>query len=116
MIQNDTSNEYGATTLVAPITSTVRFPLSPIHVFLPAGSATGLTVPCVAVFDQIRTVDRTRLIKKLGKASAAVMLEVERVIHVAFGLACFESSSGAPSITRAISESTRDLKTGRYES
>jgi hypothetical protein len=69
----------------------------------------------VAVFNQIRAVDRTRLIKKLGKASAAAMLEVEQAIHVGFGLTCSEVGSGAATITKAISESAKDLKTGRYE-
>ena len=72
--------------MVAPITSTVRLPLSPLHVLLPADPVTGLSVTSVAVFDQIRTVDRIRLIKKLGEVDALVMLQVERAIRVAFGL------------------------------
>jgi len=69
----------------------------------------------VAVFNQIRAVDRARLIKKLGEAGAAAMLEVDLAIHVGFGLACSELGSGPPTITKAISESAKDLKTGRYE-
>lgn len=115
VIQNDTSNQYDATTMVAPITSTVRFPLSPVHVLLPADPTTGLTVPSVAVFNQIRAVDRSRLIKKLGNASTAAMLEVEQAIHVGFGLTCSEVGSDHPTITKAISESAKDIKTGRYE-
>jgi mRNA interferase MazF len=85
IIQNDTSNQYSAVTMVAPITSTVRLPLSPLHVLLPADSSTGLSVPSVAVFNQIRAVDRIRLIKKLGEVDA-VMLQVEQAIQAAFGL------------------------------
>ncbi len=72
--------------MVAPITSTVRLPLSPLHVLLPADPSTGLSVPSVAVFNQIRTVDRVRLIKRLGEVDALVMLQVEQAIRVAFGL------------------------------
>jgi mRNA-degrading endonuclease toxin of MazEF toxin-antitoxin module len=100
---------------VAPITSTVRFPMSPVHVLLPADPTTGLAVASVAVFNQIRAVDRARLIKKLGEASAAAMLEVDVAIHTSFGLSCFAMGSGAPETTIAISESTAELKTGRYE-
>jgi mRNA interferase MazF len=112
VIQNDTSNRYSAVTMVAPITSTVRLPLSPLHVLLPADSATGLTVASVAVFNQIRAVDRMRLTKKLGVVSALVLAQVEEAIKVAFGLS---SSDFSPAITKAISEGSGAIKTGRYE-
>ena len=86
VIQNDTTNRYGATTTVAPITSKIRLPLSPLHVLLPAGPATGLDVPSVAVFSQIRTVDRTHLIKRLGKVDNAVLDRVAEAVRIAFGL------------------------------
>jgi mRNA interferase MazF len=115
VVQNDTSNRYDATIMVAPITSTVRFPISPVHVLLPAGPYTGLAVPSVAVFSQIRAVDHTRLMRKLGEASAEAMIEVDRAIHVGFGLTCLELGPSGPTITKAISESVKGLKTGRYE-
>lgn len=86
VIQNDTTNRYGATTMVAPITSKIRLPLSPLHVLLPAGPATGLSVPSVAVFSQIRTVGRSRLIKRLGKVDGAVLNRVAEAVRIAFGL------------------------------
>src|SRR5215469_9179583 len=86
IIQNDTSNRYSAVTMVAPITSTVRLPLSPLHVLLPAGESTGLAVASVAVFNQIRAVDRARLIKRLGETSPLAMLQVDEAIKAAFGL------------------------------
>lgn len=102
--------------MVAPITSTVRLPLSPLHVLLPADSSTGLSVPSVAVLGQIRAVDRTRLIKKLGQADVLVMFLVDQAIRVAFGLTEIDPESDSPpTITDAISESSGDLKTGRYE-
>src|SRR5712692_11456205 len=57
IIQNDVSNRLTEMTIVAPITSTVRFPLNPIHVLLAADVKTGLSVTSVAVFNQIRAVD-----------------------------------------------------------
>ena len=64
IIQNDISNRLNHVTIVAPITSTVRFPLNPVHVLLAADPNTGLSVTSVAVFNQIRAVDRLRLIKR----------------------------------------------------
>ena len=86
VVQNDTSNQYSAVTIVAPITSTVRPPLSPLHVLLPADTSTGLVVPSVVVFNQVRAVDRSRLIKRLGKVDASVLIQVGEAIKMTFGL------------------------------
>src|SRR5665647_189931 len=91
VVQNDTSNRYSAVTMVAPITSTVRLPLSPLHVLLPANSSTGLVVASVAVFNQIRAVDRKRLIKKMGEVDALVLAQVDEAIKAAFGLSLLVS-------------------------
>src|SRR5688572_19734668 len=66
IIQNDISNRLTEITIVAPISSTVRFPLNPVHVLLAANQTTGLSATSVALLNQIRAVDRMRLIKRLG--------------------------------------------------
>jgi len=86
VVQNNISNQYSAVTMVAPITLTIRLPLSPLHVLLPAGQGTGLMVPSVAVFNQIRAVDRIRLIRKLGTIDAQALAQVDEAIKAAFGL------------------------------
>jgi hypothetical protein len=105
--------------MVVPIISTVRRPLSPLHVALPAGSAPGLTVPSVALFNQkINTIDRKRLVKKLGAVNALVLARAEEALKAAFGLTLSLLDldlESPPTITDAISRSTRDFKTGRYE-
>jgi|HubBroStandDraft_1064217.scaffolds.fasta_scaffold03363_6 mRNA interferase MazF len=120
VIQNDTSNRHGAVTLIAPITSNVRLPISPLHVLLPAGPSTGLTVPSVAVFNQIRAVDRKRLIKKLGSVDALILAQAGDAIEAALGLAPELSLSpldheSPATVTDAISTSTGDFRTGRYQ-
>jgi len=86
IIQNDVSNRLSGVTIVAPITSTVRFPLNPVHVLLAAGHSTGLSVTSVAVFNQIRAVDRIRLIKRLGAADTETMEQVDEAIKISMGL------------------------------
>ena len=86
VVQNDTSNRYSAITIVAPVTSTVRLPLSPLHVLLPADVTTGLKVPSVAVFNQVRAVDRQRLVRKVGQVGPDVMALADEAIRVVFGL------------------------------
>jgi mRNA interferase MazF len=83
IIQNDISNRVSQITIVAPITSTVRFQLNPVHVLLPADEATGLTVAFVALLNQIRAVDRMRLVERLSSIDAGVrwihpVVEIQR--------------------------------------
>src|SRR5580658_8411520 len=66
VLQNDVSNEHLGTTIVAPITSAVRLPLSPVQVLIMEGKPSGLTVTSMALLDQIRTLDKRRLVRRLG--------------------------------------------------
>jgi mRNA interferase MazF len=82
VIQNNTSNRLTSTTIVAPITSTVRFPLNPVHALLPADATSGLSVPSVALLNQVRVVDRQRLIKRLGSVDATTLGQVDAAIKI----------------------------------
>ncbi|MGI8990476.1 MAG: type II toxin-antitoxin system PemK/MazF family toxin [Bryobacteraceae bacterium] len=86
VIQNDVSNRLTQITIVAPITSTVRFPLNPVHVLLGANEATGLSVTPVALLNQIRAVDRKRLVTRLGVVDADALDRVEEAIKISLGL------------------------------
>jgi mRNA interferase MazF len=86
VIQNDVSNRLTGMTIIAPITSTVRFPLNPVHVLLPANERTGLSSVSVAVFNQIRAVDRVRLIKRLGAVDHQILKRVDEAISLTLGL------------------------------
>jgi mRNA-degrading endonuclease toxin of MazEF toxin-antitoxin module len=71
VLQNDVSNRYGLTTIVAAITSKISTPPYPNEVVIQPYGA-GLEVASTIRLDQIRTVDRQRLIKRLGKVDAEV--------------------------------------------
>jgi mRNA interferase MazF len=86
VIQNDITNEYLRTTIVAPITSTVRLPLSPTHILIVRGAPSGLDVTSVALCEQVRTVDRTRLIKPVGRLDPKAIAQVDEAIAVTLGL------------------------------
>lgn len=86
VIQNDVSNRLSEITIVAPITSTVRFPLNPVHVLLTADQTTGLSVTSVALFNQIRAVDRIRLVRRLGAVDDETLQRVEEAIKISLGL------------------------------
>jgi mRNA interferase MazF len=86
VIQNDITNEHSGTTIVAPITSNVRTPISPLHVLLAADDTTGLSVPSMALLNQIRTVDHRRLVKRMGVVNTPTMKLVNESIEISLGL------------------------------
>ena len=86
VIQNDVTNEYSGTTIVAPMTSTVRLPLSPTHVLIAEGAPSGLELTSVAQIEQIRTVDRRRLIKQIGHLDPKAIPQLDEAIVVTLGL------------------------------
>ena len=65
------------------MTQKYKTPLNPVHVLLGADPTTGLSVTSVALFNQIRAVDRIRLIKRLGGVDDETL---ERVDEISLGL------------------------------
>jgi mRNA interferase MazF len=86
VIQNDIGNEYLGTTIVAPITSTIRLPLSPVHVLLAAGNPSGLDAPSMALLDQVRTIDKRRLLKLIGNADPETVAQADSAMKISLGL------------------------------
>ena len=86
IIQNDTSNQYGQTTIVAAITSKVNTPSYPNEAVIQPSALSGLQVVSTIRLDQLRTIDRRRLIKRLGKADAATMHAVDLAIKASLQL------------------------------
>ena len=90
IIQNDTANRYSPVTIVAALTSQIEEPLYPTEVLITAGEG-GIEVASVVLLNQIRTIDRKRLIKRLGGLNQAVMRRVDRALKISVGVtACGE--------------------------
>ena len=85
VIQNDITNRYGMTTIIAAITSRVSVPSYPNEVVIEP-EATGLQVTSTVRLDQIRTVDRKRLIRRLGKLDSDTLHKVDQAILISLGL------------------------------
>jgi mRNA interferase MazF len=84
VLQNDIGNRHSLVTIVAAITSNVRRQ-GPAGVFVKAPEG-GLTVESVVMLNQIRTVDKRRLVKPLGILCAATMKHVDQAIMISLGL------------------------------
>lgn len=86
ILQNDIANRHSSITIVAAITSQFDATLYPTEVCLhtPEG---GLTVDSVVLLNQIRSLDKQRLIRRLGTIKPATMTHVERALMISFGMA-----------------------------
>src|ERR1700693_5579600 len=66
IVQNDVGNRYGDLPIVAAITSKISPVLYPVEVIVQPSRANGLQLLSAILLDQVRTVDRRRLIRRLG--------------------------------------------------
>jgi mRNA interferase MazF len=85
VIQNDVSNQYGQTTIVAAITSKVNTPPYPNEAIVQPGTS-GLAVISTVRLDQLRTVDHRRLLNYLGRIDATTLRQVDVAIKASLGL------------------------------
>ena len=85
ILQNDIANRHSPITIVAAITSQFEEPLYPTEVLItpPEG---GLTTLSVALLNQIRSIDRQRLVRRLGRVTAGTLERVNRAIQLSLGL------------------------------
>ena len=85
IIQNDIGNRASSTTIVAAVTSQVKEPLYPFEVRIGVGEG-GLKKPSVVLLDQIRTVDRARLLRRLGTLHHDTMVRVDSALMISLSL------------------------------
>lgn len=85
VLQNDIANRHSPITIVAAISSKFEDPLYPTEVLI-AQPEGGLGVDSVALLNQIRSIDRQRLTKRLGAVRPATMDKVERAMQISLGL------------------------------
>lgn len=85
ILQNDIGNQYSPLTIVAAITSKTddrRYPVQAL-VMAPEG---GLENDSIIQLDQIRTVDKRRLVQRLGSLRPETMIRVERAVMISLGM------------------------------
>jgi mRNA interferase MazF len=86
VIQNNIGNRYSPLTIVAAITSTISLRPYPVEVVIEPSESNGLNARSAIRLDHIRTIDRQRLIKRLGSADQAAMDQVDGAIKISLGL------------------------------
>jgi mRNA interferase MazF len=85
IIQNDVGNMYSPITIVAPITSQKLEKIYPFEVLLTMKNS-GLEKGSKALLNQIRAVDKKRLLRRLGKVDTETVFKIDEAIKISLGL------------------------------
>jgi len=85
VLQNDVGNRHSPLTIVAAITSQYEEPLYPTEVFLRTAEG-GARKDSVILLNQIRSIDKRRLIRRLGVVGSETMYKVNRALQISLGL------------------------------
>lgn len=85
IIQNNTGNKHSPTVIVAAISSKVGVkPKLPTHYFINAEN--GLELPSIILMEQLRTIDKQRLAKYIGRLSQKHISGMNHALAVSIGL------------------------------
>lgn len=87
VLQNDIGNVFSPTTIVAAITSKIKKPEMPTHVVFTHDS---LYADSMVMLEQIRTIDKCRLIMHIGKLDKKTMELVDRAMIASLGIKRWE--------------------------
>lgn len=86
VLQNNIGNHYGPTLIVAPMTSNIeKKPAQPTHYLL--RNVHGLNRPSMVILEQLKTLDKSRIIKYMGKASNRKLNDIAPYIGVSLDVA-----------------------------
>jgi mRNA interferase MazF len=86
VVSNDLNNTHAATVTVIPITSGSMDRIYPFEVFLARGTG-NLPKDSKAKADQVRTIDRSRLVKSIGRLDEGKLEEIKRALMLHLDLA-----------------------------
>lgn len=84
IIQNNVGNRHSPTVIAAPITSQVKKIRLPTHIGIPPYF--GLPELSMALLEQIRTIDKSRLDDYIGCLDDDIMDYIDRAIGISVGL------------------------------
>lgn len=85
VIQIDKANAASPHTVIIPFTTRIREVKLPSHVRIPAGVG-GLVEESILLCEQIRVIDKRRLVRKIGSIGEEYLREVCIAIKVILGL------------------------------
>jgi len=84
-LQNDIGNRFSPTIIVAFITSKLTKAKLPIHVEIPKEKF-GLPLDSVVLLEQVRTLDKRRIIKRVGTLDDMMMYKIDKALGTSLGV------------------------------
>jgi mRNA interferase MazF len=81
VVSNDKNNEFSGTVTILPLTSQNLERIYPFEVLLPRGMA-NLPKDSKAKADQIRSIDKTRIVKYVGNLGKAEMKNIDDAMKI----------------------------------
>ncbi|MDY7014376.1 MAG: type II toxin-antitoxin system PemK/MazF family toxin, partial [Cyanobacteriota bacterium] len=85
VFQNDVVSQYSTTIIAIPLTTNQRRASLPICLPIAQGDG-GLSQDSVALCFQLRVLDKTRLIRRLGQLSSETVVKLEEVVLLTLGI------------------------------
>jgi len=85
IIQNDKSNIYSPVTIVAAITSKIFSKEFPTNVLI-SKEDSGLDKDSTILLNQMRTIDKSRLLKKTGSLDFYILRKVDKALKISLAL------------------------------
>ena len=85
IMQNDKGNLHAPTVIAVPLTGSSRKPPLPTHALLPQGEG-GLWRDSIALCEQVRTLEKTRLSRRIGAVSPEAMARIEQALRVSLSM------------------------------
>lgn len=80
IVSNDVCNKVSATVTVVPLTSKKKTSL-PTHVLITSSDCDELSSTSLALCEQVRTIDKSRIGNKMGKISAVKMEAISTALR-----------------------------------
>ena len=84
ILQNEVGNWFSPTVIVAAVTAKGGKARLPTHV--PVGTGCGLRQPSLVLAEQVRTIDKSRLLERVGSLSPEEQKQVDRALLISFAL------------------------------
>lgn len=84
VISNNTINNNWPRIIVVPFSSQI-YPLNPGKVLIPKGMC-GIEKESIILTQEVRSIDKVRLTKKIGKLPAEKLYEVEESLKLVLGM------------------------------
>lgn len=85
ILQNNIGNRFSSVTIVAALSSHFDDTLYPTEVLVEAGAG-GLKDVSVVLLNQVRTIDKRRLAKKIGRLRPETMQKIDQALQISLGI------------------------------